>query len=272
MIDEDLARTRGRTRGSRSAVALAFAFLLLTAVGGRAQSLEEFNGCFGTTDDPCIRNGSCSIQGSTWWQEVVAARSDIHASMGWPGLCDLAHVAFLQGSCTPGGQRDVIGFLTADSLAWTPQIQGGLSCASATLAVCDDGLDNDWDGAIDAPGDAGCAGATDFSERHACDDGADNDGDGWTDAGSDPGCRDPDGVIEDPQCQDGLDNDDASGTDFDAGASVLGAAGADPAGPDPQCDQPWKNREAARQGYCGLGPELALVLASLMAWRGLKRR
>ncbi|MEN8158444.1 MAG: hypothetical protein ABFS41_00065 [Myxococcota bacterium] len=232
-----------------------------------AQSFEEYNGCRVTSEDPCIRNGSCSIQGSTWWQEVVAARSDTQSSMGWAGVCDLVHVAFLQGSCTPGGQRDVIALLTASSLAWTPRIQGGLACASVVTEVCADGLDNDWDGLIDATADAGCAGTMDFSERHECDDGVDNDGDGWTDAELDPGCRDTDGVTEDPQCQDGIDNDGASGTDFDGGISVLGTSGADPTGPDPQCDQAWKDREAAPHGACGLGPELAAILGTLLATR-----
>jgi hypothetical protein len=40
---------------------------------------------------------------------------------------------------------------------------------------------------------------------------------------------------------------------------------------DPQCDQPWKNKEKANTG-CGLGFELALVLPLLALGRRLRRR
>jgi hypothetical protein len=107
----------------------------------------------------------------------------------------------------------------------------------------------------------------------ACDNGLDDDGDGRidfrSDGSGDPGCFDGSSSVEAPQCQDGIDNDNQPGTDFDAGVSVLGEAGADPAGPDPNCTSAWDNQETSFSASCGLGEELALVLPLL---RRLRRR
>ncbi len=46
-----------------------------------------------------------------------------------------------------------------------------------------------------------------FPDCPPCNDSVDNDGDGFIDAGSDPGCRDPDWFTEAPECDDGVDND-----------------------------------------------------------------
>ncbi len=65
--------------------------------------------------------------------------------------------------------------------------------AAAFVAVeveCDDGVDNDGDGATDYPADIGCASIADSSETDpskACDDEKDNDGDGFVDL-DDKGC------------------------------------------------------------------------------------
>ena len=53
--------------------------------------------------------------------------------------------------------------------------------AVADVPVCDDGLDNDGDGAVDHPADDGCLNAYSNTENPACDDGLDNDSDGLTD-------------------------------------------------------------------------------------------
>jgi hypothetical protein len=61
-------------------------------------------------------------------------------------------------------------------------------------SLCDDGLDNDGDGAIDYPDDPGCLAPDSIREDPPCDDGLDNDGDGlidWDGAGvahPDPEC------------------------------------------------------------------------------------
>jgi hypothetical protein len=158
----------------------------------------------------------------------------------------------------------------------------------AVPSDCSDGLDNDGDGLIDFPEDRGCRHASDLSEEPECADGLDNDGDGRIDfdpvtfanpgdattlpAGlGDPGCKDLTWGTESPQCQDGLNNDPIQDyphpghVDYDGGLSALGYVAADP---DPQCvGRPWKNTEA--QQSCGLGVELASMLAPLM-W--LRRR
>ena len=59
------------------------------------------------------------------------------------------------------------------------------------LASCEDLVDNDLDGFIDYPADAGCDSAEDTSEHSpslVCDDGIDNDGDSLIDYPEDPGC------------------------------------------------------------------------------------
>lgn len=114
--------------------AVVLASLLLAVVGtdARAQSVEDTNGCLGTTLDPCVRTGACSIQGATWSQTVTIARSDLYDTMGWAGLCDQVHVALVQGNCSPGGaQIDVTANLESNSSAFIPLITGALSCGAS---------------------------------------------------------------------------------------------------------------------------------------------
>ncbi|QSA96502.1 cellulose binding domain-containing protein [Methylococcus sp. EFPC2] len=62
------------------------------------------------------------------------------------------------------------------------------------FVACNDGVDNDGDGATDYPADPGCVSASDGDETDplpvpaVCADGLDNDGDGLTDYPADPGC------------------------------------------------------------------------------------
>ncbi len=163
-------------------------------------------------------------------------------------------------------------------------LRSATSLAIAPPAVCADGFDNDGDGYTDVGADPGCAFADDGWEQALdleCDDGADNDGDGFRDyrmdgngdglpdPPGDPGCFGPT-FIENPRCQDGIDNDAETGTDYDGGVSVLGAGNGDPNGPDPECTQPYLNKEAAPR--CGLGVELGLLLPLLMGLRRRRRR
>jgi cysteine-rich repeat protein len=164
---------------------------------------------------------------------------------------------------------------------------GGDGCGSTCLLEddCQDGIDNDGDGTVDHPGDAGCTSAADLSENDPglpCDDGADNDGDGLVDyvaaGGGDPGCQSPLYLIENPQCQDGLNNDNQPGIDFDGGASLDldGDGFIDPqfnptptavSSADPHCTTAWRNKE--RGSACGLGFELVAILPALFWLRRL---
>jgi hypothetical protein len=93
-------------------------------------SIEESNGCATTQDDPCLRTGTCEIQGATWAQTVTIDRADIFDTQGWPGLCDMVHVALVQGDCEPpGAKTGVVAFLSQTSFATIPEIVGPLSCA-----------------------------------------------------------------------------------------------------------------------------------------------
>ncbi len=95
-----------------------------------AVGAEETNTCQSTTDDPCLRTGTCSIQGADWFQSVEIARSDTFDTQGWPGLCDMVHVGLVQGNCEPpGGQTGVTVFLSDLSVARIPSIIGPLACA-----------------------------------------------------------------------------------------------------------------------------------------------
>jgi cysteine-rich repeat protein len=129
--------------------------------------------------------------------------------------------------------------------------------------ACRNGIDDDGDGLVDLE-DPGCASAADDSEKSAaipCDNGIDDDGDGRVDfrvdGTGDPGCHDPTASSqESPQCQNGIDDDGDGKVDFDGGASAR--FGVPIAAPDPQCNFPDRNREAAAS--CGLGAELALAI------------
>ena len=96
---------------------------------------------------------------------------------------------------------------------------------------CDDGLDNDGDGANDfrptGGGDSGCASSSDLSEAPDCADGLDNDHDGTTDAGSDPGCVNATDGNErgTTQCDNEVDDDGDSYRDYWAPNPAAGDAG-----------------------------------------------
>ena len=106
------------------------------ADSARAASSETSNGCRTTQEDPCIRSGSCEIQGAQWDQVVTVDRADIFDTQGWPGLCDMVHVGLVQGDCEPpGAQIDVTVHLSATSTAWIPEIIGPLACAGEPPGV-----------------------------------------------------------------------------------------------------------------------------------------
>jgi len=90
-----------------------------------------------------------------------------------------------------------------------------------------------------------------------CENGRDDDGDGAVDGPADPGCQLATSRSESPPCQDGVDNDGAIGVDFDGGAAANGGVPLDV--PDPQCTSPWRGE----RGGCGLGVEIACALLAL---------
>jgi hypothetical protein len=108
--------------------------------------------------------------------------------------------------------------------------------------VCDDGIDNDGDGAIDYPFDSGCFNVISDAER-ACSNGDDDDGDGAADFPVDAGCADADDESEKSPsiaCDDGLDNDGDGYKDYIADADQNGISDAPG---DPACQTPAFARE-----------------------------
>jgi len=125
--------------------------LLITAHSVDAVGTEDFNNCRGTTGDFCARSGSCSIQGSGWYQYVTVDKSDIFDTQGWPGLCDMVHVSLVQGDCSPPAAKlDVTAYLSATTFADIPEISGVLACNAEIVADGDLAPWGNPDGVIDA--------------------------------------------------------------------------------------------------------------------------
>jgi hypothetical protein len=84
---------------------------------------------------------------------------------------------------------------TRSAMTQTRNIYVSVTQVNPTYA-CNDGIDNDSDGRVDYPNDAGCYGPTDNDEynqiiinpTYACNDGIDNDSDGRVDYPNDIGC------------------------------------------------------------------------------------
>ena len=121
---------------------------LLSPEAVLAASMETFDGCQGTQDDPCVRSGSCEIQGAVWDQDVTIDRSDIFDTQGWPGVCDMVHVGLVQGDCEPPGAKTAVTVhLSQTTFSSIPLIVGPLSCAGdpapALLSFDDPGSHGD---------------------------------------------------------------------------------------------------------------------------------
>ena len=111
-----------------------------------------------------------------------------------------------------GGQNELI--LSEPPLGAYYFIIDGVSAAPGEATVwieetpieaCQDGVDNDGDGFIDAPFDPGCLSPADESEETpsptpSCGDGLDNDGDGQADYPSDRGCYQASDSSEEDEC------------------------------------------------------------------------
>jgi hypothetical protein len=156
--------------------------------------------------------------------------------------------------------------LPASTLA-TGEYTLGASRSPSCVTACSNGLDDDGDGRIDHPGDAGCSHAGDLSEAPECDDGIDNDGDGETDyAGGDAGCFVASSSREDPACDNGVDDDGDGLIDAD------GAGGAADPGCSGLASRSSEKQSAGSSFSCGLGAELVLLLPVLAALRRRRAR
>jgi hypothetical protein len=145
---------------------------------------------------------------------------DYSGDSGWDAASQgSAHFALGCGSsCRNSGAGVVqVGLYQWSADAAGAQLDDFKGGAFTATPECNDGVDNDGDGAADYPADPGCSSAGDPSElgSAACDDGIDNDGDGFADAANDPGCSGPGDQSEfgTTACDDGLDNDGDRGVD-----------------------------------------------------------
>jgi len=140
-----------------------------------------------------------------------------------------------------GGVATNTARIAADPSLNDPNPENNEATQATTVfcSQCQDGVDNDGDGATDFPADPGCFDKNDDDESDGttqCQDGSDNDGDGLTDL-DDPGCSDENDDDESDgttQCQDGIDNDGDGLTDLD----------------DPGCDSPQDNDESDATSQC----------------------
>jgi hypothetical protein len=127
-------------------------FTLFTFTNAWAGGSQDFNDCRTASGDFCERAGSCAIQGSAWYQYVHIDKSDKFDTQGWPGLCDMVHVALVQGNCyNLYSQDDVVARLSETTYADIPSISGTLTCGG------DDGGNT---------GGGGGGGASNFCDSH----------------------------------------------------------------------------------------------------------
>ena len=131
----------------------------------------------GNECDPCPLDASNDSDGDSVCGEVDVCPSDPDNDVDGDQIC---------------GNEDNCPTVANSSQADADR--NGIGDACQTNASCADGLDNDGDGAIDHPGDVGCASPSDTSERDPalpCDDGVDNDADALADFVSGGGLHDP---------------------------------------------------------------------------------
>ncbi len=302
----------GQHAGARGAVSVAAVDVRDAAGAGGVfagtESVETYSSdgprrIFYEADGTPITPGNFSATGGELRAKPDLAAADCVATAtpGFATFCGTSAAAphaaaiaalLLDLGASPADARSALTGSALDIEAAGPDRDAGagiaeaLAAATAALpAACENGLDDDGDGLVDAGADPGCDAANDASERSdalVCDDGLDNDGDGFEDFSptpgtGDPGCADPSGPLENPQCQDGINNDPAQDAliDFDGGVAA-GLPLEQQTDPDPQCaSAPWSDQEAAPPaigGGCGIGPELTLLVLGLAALRTRLRR
>lgn len=129
-------------------LSLIFSLLTLSTVVNAA-SQQDSNDCTTTSSQFCNRSGSCSIQGSDWYQYVTIDKKDIFDTQGWPGVCDMVHVALVQGNCSPPQSAiNVTVSLSNTTLASIPEITGSLNCDAEIIADGDVAPSGSPDGII----------------------------------------------------------------------------------------------------------------------------
>ena len=172
--------------------------------------------------------------------------SDPNGGRVWTLPTSAFDVAAAPQAIVTGGSPSALAWVPAADQVYVGHMRHNqvtvLSTAGAIVErislgpACDDGLDNDGDGHIDAA-DPGCDDRLDRHEgdpelgAQRCGDGVDNDGDGATDA-QDPSCA---ASATTDSCRDGVDNDGDGATDYPADPSCAGFGGDEWAG-NPSCN------------------------------------
>ena len=128
------------------------------------------------------------VPGSSWslYSLPFSSFSMAGSSLDWLAWGDRLERVTLAAVDVPGQPRDFTVDVSTLGFERTPPV------------ACNDGVDNDGDGAVDLA-DSGCASVSDRSEFNssiACDDGADNDADGAVDFPADEDCIDSLGESE----------------------------------------------------------------------------
>ncbi len=179
----------------------------LSSVGGRISLLEQRAG---TTFTSAVLGGvttECDLVARGFWNGFPRSalydpgtNSYIPDSITEPAIsaADMRILAQVPGqattfTCVPPGSGSRIA-LDRDQDGWWNYNESQSSTDPANpgsvLGACNDGLDNDGDGAIDVA-DTGCSSSSANIENPQCSDGYDNDGDGTADWGGDPDCTGP---------------------------------------------------------------------------------
>ena len=130
---------------------LFFLFMSATvSFSANAIGQEDSNNCRGTTEQFCERTGSCSIQGADWYQYATIDINDIFDTQGWPGVCDMVHVALVQGNCSPAQSAiNITANLSSTTFATIPEIIGPLKCEAEIIADGNVAPINAPDGIVD---------------------------------------------------------------------------------------------------------------------------
>ncbi len=66
-----------------------------------AEGYDIYNGCGRGEANPCLRTGSCFIEGSSWYANVIVDRSDDLDTRSFSELCTTMHRSLAEGKCEP---------------------------------------------------------------------------------------------------------------------------------------------------------------------------